>query len=80
VGYPVVCPVVHVPSSSVRYVNLCSSLNPSSFLWCNPSSIVKDCLCSKKRCLCLLLMMILRISPCPYCFVRKLPFGVSFPY
>jgi hypothetical protein len=25
-------------------------------------------------------MMILRIRPSPYCFVRKLPFSVSFPY
>jgi hypothetical protein len=48
VGCPVVCPIVDVPSSSFHYVNLCSSLNPSSFLWCNPSSVVEDCLCSEK--------------------------------
>jgi hypothetical protein len=61
VGYLVVCLVAGVPSSLVCYINLCSSLNSSNFLWCNPPSIVEDCLCSEKRCLCLLLMMILRI-------------------
>jgi hypothetical protein len=48
VGCPVVCSVVGVPSSSFCYVNLCSSLNPSSFLWCNSSSVVKNYIYSKK--------------------------------
>jgi hypothetical protein len=72
--------LIDVHSSSIRYVNLCSSLNPSSFLSCNPSSVVEGCFCSKKRCLCLLLMMIMRISLSLYCLVRKLPFSVFFLY